>query len=343
MSKKFPGITSVLLITLSLTAPDCFSQKENPLAGNVEKFEMKIETASNILSFDKIATQKAYTLDEREGRGVVTSFLINKGIQGIQSMIDNRKKKFSADYAFAIRNESFYDQVSTEGPFDPTGIRFKGFTVARVLRSGNNAGDTVLVARFSIDTSAGKITDILNNGIFKLKLESFAIKSSRVRLPKHPKTLNLDFEINFLSSYISSSGQIFQDVPVGKFIYSIRNAPMDPNDPGFESFYSNLIKNKSECTGQSFLIPRSAGYFKNDDTKKIESCWGEGIYSVRVAVKESSKNSFVDKLIIFSSSDLLSLANSSLQKKYGVPSSSAGKSSGSSNKPSGSNKTNSSN
>ncbi len=328
MATKSTLLTTTLLTAMIVSTYPGLSQSRGK-TGIAEKLEMKIDTSPEILPLNKIAFQKAYTMDEREGRGIVTSFLINKGVQGIQSLIDNRRKKYSADYSFAIKDESFYDQVSTEGPFDPTGIRFKGFTVARVQRSGNNRGDTVFMARFSLDTSGDKITNIMNNGIFKLKLDTFAIKSSRVRLPKKVKTLNLDFEISFLSSYISSTGQIFQDVPVGKFIYSIRNAPLDPTDPSYASFYSNLPKNRSACTGQSFLIPRSAGYFKNDETKKIEQCWGDGIYSVRVAVKECSKNSFVDKLIIYSSADVLSLGSSALQKQFGGSSSSGSKSSGS--------------
>ena len=127
----------------------------------------------------------------------------------------------------------------------------------------------------------------------------------------------MDFEISFLSSYISNNGQINTDVRVGKFIYSIRNAPLDQNDPSYKEYYQNLPIKNPFCTGQSFLIPRSAGYFKNDKTKKVEQCWGEGLFSIKVAVKESSKNSFVDKLNIYNSADLLSVGNASLQKKYG--------------------------
>ncbi|MCC7400847.1 MAG: hypothetical protein IT214_05110 [Chitinophagaceae bacterium] len=324
MTTNYKMPAALALIFLLLFSIPCFSQPGNG-NGTGEKLEMKIDTSNNMLSFERIAYQKAYTMDERGGRGALTTFLINKGVQGIQSLIENHKKKYAADYSFAIKDESFYDQVSTEGPFDPTGIRFKGFTVARVQRGENNQRDTVFVARFSIDTSGDKITNIMNNGIFKLRLDTFAIKSSRVRLPKKLKTLNLDFEISFLSSYISSTGQIFQDVPVGKFIYSIRNAPMAPEDPSYKEYYSNLIKKRSECTGQSFLIPRSAGYFKNDESKKIEQCWGEGIYSVKVAVKECSRNSFIDKLIIYSSGDVLSLGSSALQKKFGNPSTTGNK------------------
>ncbi len=322
MLRKRIVLPPAMLIAILINGTICFSQSENQ-SPRAEKLEMSIDTSANVLPLDMITAQKGYAAGETPGRGVVASFLINKGVQGIQSMIENRRKKYSADYSFAIKDESFYDHISTDGPFDPTGIRFKGFTVVRVARGENKHGDTLFVAKFSIDTSSNRIREIMNNGIFRLRLDSFAIKTSRVRLPKHVKNLNLDFEINFLSSYISSTGQINQDVTVGKFIYSIRNAPLDPTDPSYDKFYSNLSKRHPECIGQCFLIPRSAGYYKDEDTRVVKPCWGQGIYSVKVSVKECSRNSFVDKLILYSSGDILSLGNSSLQKKYGTTASSS--------------------
>jgi len=284
-----------------------------------EKFEMTVDTTSNIISLDKIRSQKAFTMEEREGRGIIASFLISKGIQGIQSLIDNHRRKFSTDYSFAIKDESFYDQVSIVGPFDPTGIRFKGFKVVRIINGQNEPGDTAFVACFSIDTSVEKINEIMNNGIFRLKLDNFILKSARVRVPKNKRILNMDFDITFISSFISNNGQINTDVTVGRFIYSIRNAPLDKNDPSYKEYYDSLPKRNPFCAGQSFLIPRSSGYFKNDETKKVEQCWGQGMYSIKVAVKESSRNNFVDKVIIYSSRDFLAVGNASLQKKYSPP------------------------
>ena len=306
-----------LLIAILTQTGHTFSQSETKASG-AEKFEMNVDTSNNMISFDKIRYQEAFSMDEREGRGIVTTFMITKGILGIQSLINNRKKKYNSDYSFAIKDESFYDQVSTDGPFDPTGIRFKGFTITRIFNREDQSADTAFLASFSIDTSGDKISEIMNNGIFRLKLDTFILKSGRVKLPKHLKNLNMDLEISFLSSYISNNGQINTDVRVGRFIYSIRNAPLDQNDPSYKEYYQNLPRTNPFCSGQSFLIPRSAGYFKNDKTRKVEQCWGEGLFSIKVAVKESSKNTFVDKLIIYNSTDLLSVGKASLQQKYGT-------------------------
>ena len=317
MTGKNLFLKLALQITILTVTNYSFAQSETKAPGP-EKFEMSIDTSTNIISLDKVRYQTAYSMDEREGRGIVTTFLIKKGIQGIQSMINNRKKKYNADYSFAIKDESFYDQVSTDGPFDPTGIRFKGFTITRIYNWEDKPADTAFLARFSLDTTGDKISEIMNNGIFRLKLDTFILKNGQVKLPRQLKNLNMDFEINFLSSYISNNGQINSDVRVGRFIYSIRNAPLDQNDPSYKEYYQNLVKNNPFCTGQSFLIPRSAGYFKNDKSKKVEQCWGEGLFSIKVAVKESSKNTFVDKLIIYNSNDLLTVGNASLLKKYGT-------------------------
>lgn len=311
---KYPIRISILFFYL-LNTFNSFSQ-QNIRSGGTEVFEMKVDTASNIIAFDKIKYQKAYTLDERSGRGIISSFLIDKSIEGIKSLINNRNKKFNADYSFAIKDESFYDQVSSEGPFDPTGIRFRGFTVARLFKLNNNTSDTAFIARFRLDTSGESISELMNNSIFRLKLDTFILKSAKVSLPRHLKYLNIDIEISFVSSYINTNGQINEDVTLGKFIYTIRNAPLDPTDTDYTSYYKNLPKTNPDCAGYSFLIPRSIGYYKDEETNKIQQCWGEGLYSIKVAVKESSKNRFIDKLIIYSSPDFLSAGNTYLKGKY---------------------------
>src|SRR5258708_15278315 len=120
----------VALIAIITISDYSFSQSESK-ASRPEKFEMTIDTTSNMIPFDKIRYQKAFTMEEREGRGIITSFLITKGVEGIQSLINNRKKKYTADYSFAIKDESFYDKVSTDRPFDPPEIQFQAFKITR--------------------------------------------------------------------------------------------------------------------------------------------------------------------------------------------------------------------
>jgi len=172
--------------------------------------------------------------------------------------------------------------------------------------------DTAFVARFTVDTEPEALQEMLNNGIFRLSLESLTIKTPRVVVPAKDSKLNMDFEISLLSSFIND-GVMNREVLVGKFIYAVRNAPLDPNDPGYATYYQDL--QNTPCIGQSFLVPRSAGYYKSD--KGLDKCWGEGYYTLKVTVKESSKNNFVDKLISFGSEDMMTLGKEALHKKYG--------------------------
>jgi hypothetical protein len=314
MTKKNIIAKFFLFQSFTLIAFLSFSQNKN----SNEKFEITVDKGVNIIPYMKMPVQSLPQPSSATGnRGIVTSFLISKGVQGIQSLIENRKKKYTANYSFAIKDESFYDNISTLGPFDPTGINFKGFKVARVLKNSDGSTDTAFIAKFVIDTSQDKIKELMNNSVFTLKLDSFILKSARVKMPHSSKKLNFDFEINFLASFIGDNGQINSDVCLGKFIYTVRDAPVDANEIGYKEFYENLPKNKPNCTGQAFLVPRSAGYFKNSETGTIEKCYGIGLYSIKAAVKESSKNNFADKLIVYTSSDIITLGNAGLVKKYG--------------------------
>ncbi len=278
-----------------------------------EKFEMKIDAGRNALSFDKLKVQKLPDSEKKATTRGASGILISKVVEGIQKMIDNRQKKYSSSYNFSKKDERFYQDISGDGPFDPTGIRFTGFTVSRLLNvQEGGAADTAFTARFTMDTELEDLQEMLNNGIFRLSLESLTLKKPRVAVPEKDSKLNMDFEISILSSFIND-GDMNREVLVGKFIYSVRNAPLDPNEPGYAKYYEDL--QNTSCIGQSFLVPRSAGYYKTD--KGLAKCWGLGYYTIKVAVKESSKNNFVDKLINFGSEDMMTLGKEALRKKFG--------------------------
>lgn len=283
-----------------------------------EKLALTVQNARDVVDLQKLPLQKPMALGETAGRGI-TGLVVSKVVQGIQSLIDSRQKKYVTSYDFSIKDEKFYQDISSSGPFDPTGIQFRGFSIFRLYENESGAKDTAFIAKFVLDTSRTMLADLLNNSIFRLRLESLEVKKPRVKVADNDPRLNMDFEIRFYSSYLGvtrEAGNFYQDVPVGKFIYTVRNAPLDPAAADYKSFYQKL-KNDS-CIGQSFLIPRSAGYYlKNRQPQQLERCYGQGIYSIIVSVKESSKPVFVDKIISFGSDDVMSLGNEYLQRKYG--------------------------
>lgn len=310
MRKNYPNILFVIFIFLCQATHVIAQQAAKP----VETLSMQMDTARNLIPFASIPVQKPLVMGEDMGSGRgVAGMIVTKVVQGIQQMIDNRQKKYVSEYSFALQDENFYHGISAVGPFDPTAIKFKGFTVARIYTDESGKTDTAFVARFALDTSRENIQEILNNGIFRLRLESFSLRLAKVKVPDADKKLNMDFEISIVSSYLSENGTMNPDVTVGKFVFPVRNAPLDEKDPAYATYYKKL--EKSPCIGQSFLVPRSAGYYNNGNG--FDRCWGVGLYTVKVNVKESSKNTFIDKVISFGSDDVMSIGNDMLRKKYG--------------------------
>jgi hypothetical protein len=70
-----------------------------------------------------------------------------------------------------------------------------------------------------------------------------------------------------------------------------------------------------EVTGKSFVVPRSAGYFKNSDT--IASGYNQGSYSIVVSVKECTKPNFATSIIIENGSSMLDAASKEATGKLG--------------------------
>ncbi len=282
-----------------------------------EDFPINIEVTKELIPFKKIMSQEPQNMEERSGgKGMIEAMIVSKAVQGIMKLIDNRKKRYVSEYNYQIKNGNFYDQISVIGPLDPTGIRFKGFNIARTFQTEDNKTDTGFIAHFSIDTSKNRVLEIMNNGIFRLVLDSIHINHAKVKVPENEKTLNLDFEINFFASYAGQDGTINSEALVGKFIYSVRKAPLDKEQKDYAAYYEK--RKNQECIGFGFLIPRSAGYYKRKSTNSIEKCFGQGVYSISVNVKETSKNSFVDKIIFTGSKDIITIGNATLENKFGV-------------------------
>jgi hypothetical protein len=185
-----------------------------------------------------------------------------------------------------------------------------------MAKNKNGKEDTVLYAKFIIDTTNGRWLEIMNNGIFRLRLDTIYISGSRVKAPKDVKNLSVDIEIDISSTYRSDNGDLNADKPLGKFIYSLRNAPLLNKGEKAEEYYDNLDKTKPSLTGSCFMVPRSAGYYINKEGL-VQPCWGMGLFSVHVSVKETSKMKFIDKLIIWSEDPTVQVGSSTLQKKYG--------------------------
>jgi hypothetical protein len=154
---------------------------------------------------------------------------------------------------------------------------------------------TAITADFEVDKDSVASNEIINDGIFRLKLKNIKVNYAKAKVPVNKDTLNIDFNIEFVTSYVGMDGQLFKDVELGRFILSLRKAPLDSNSKGYTAYYNGL-KNK-RLDGKCFLVPRSFGYYKTPDDNII-SLYNQGMFSIAVVVTECSRSSFVDKMLI---------------------------------------------
>jgi len=251
---------------------------------------------------------------EITSRGAATAFtgsLVSLGVAAVKSVIANEHKKYFAEWKQGLNNLYFYDQPSAEGPFDPTGMQFNGFNITRTFKDHDKIV-TAVSADFEVDKDSVPSNEIINDAIFRLKLKDIKVNYAKAKVPLGKDTINMDFNIVFIASYISKDGQMFKDAELGRFYLSLRKAPLDSAATGYKEYYNNL-KNK-RLDGQCFIVPRSYGHYKTADDSII-SLYNQGMFSLAVDVKECSKNSFVNELIINTSSVAIDYGQSVLMKE----------------------------
>lgn len=263
-----------------------------------EALKMNIKEIRDIVNFKTLDDQPTASLASRGNmaRGFDLSPVVGSALtvatDAIKTVIANEQKKYSAAYQFALTDLYFYDQLSNTGPFDPVGMQFAGFKISRTFINKDGDMDTAFTARFSLDTT--NAYEIFNNSMFRIKLEDFQLKYAKAKVPasNSPK-LNMDMEITFHASYVNQDAILFDHVSLGKFYLFIRNAPLDPSDENYASYYHDL-KGKM-LLGKSFIVPRSFGYHLENGVAKPG--YSQGAYTITVGVKESSRNVFESKLI----------------------------------------------
>ncbi|MBA2746950.1 MAG: hypothetical protein H0U44_12055 [Flavisolibacter sp.] len=307
---------SILSRTLIFFLPVLFSCAGSKLgsAHTKEEMKMNISESPNVIDYGILKQQEVPNLAGRleKGRGPMTGLIggaVSFATDAVKQMIAKDEKKYTAEYQYALTGLYFYDQLSLDGPFDPIGMQFKGF---RLIRMFDNDGkkDTAMVADFELDQT--NPYEIINNSIFRLKLKDIRLNYAKAKVPNNNNFLNMDFEISFKTSYVNGQGDIYKNVELGKFYFFLRNAPLDKSTPEYTAYYE---KQKGKVIdGQSFIIPRSFGYHMTG-MNMTEPAYSQGAYNIEVKVKESSKNLFVNQLIIDNSGNFVDVLENQLKKK----------------------------
>lgn len=288
-----------------------------------EALNMNIKERRNVIDPESVPPQEALTMTERslaergERRGFLAPLagnMVSLATSAVKKMIANDQKKYLAAYQFGLTNLYFYDQLSNESPFDPVGMQFSGFKLARTFISKSGTTDTALVADFVIDTL--NISEIINNSMFRLRVKNFDLRyaKAKVAMNNNEKKLNMDFEISFMTSYVSADGRLYDSVVLGKFYLLLRKAPLIPEEKGYKEYY-NAMKD-SLLTGKSFIVPRSFGYHREPDGQ-MKPGYSQGAYSIQVRVKETSKNNFVTRLVFDNANVVIDAGGTQIKNKLG--------------------------
>ncbi len=283
-------------------------------ANESEEVKMDIREKPDVINYASLQMQDVPDMASRGvgSRGPLSGIVggaVSLASNAVKQMIAKDKKKYNAEYSYGLTDLYFYDQLSVEGPFDPLGLQFSGFKLVRTFENEGKM-DTALTAEFELD--ATNPYEILNNAMFRLKLKSLQLNYAKAKVPGNNNYLNMDFEINFNSSYVNSQGALFKNIELGKFYFFLRKAPLDKTQPGYDAYYQNLVGQKID--GQSFIVPRSFGYHvvsKNN----AQPSYSQGAYNITVNVKESSKNTFVNQMIIDNSGKMVDALGDQLKKK----------------------------
>lgn len=299
MNKKYTVI--ILSFSIILAVTGCIGSKLGSARKN-EKVIMSAPPKRDVINFALLKKQQEQPLTlagrgENKPRGLETAYagtLVSLGVSAVKQVIANENKKYIAQWKQGLNDLYFYDQPSSEGPFDPTGMQFNGFNITRTFRDHNNTV-TALSADFEVDKDSVPSNEIINDAIFRLKLKRIKVNFSKAKVPVGRDTINIDFDISFITSYISKDGQMFKDVELGRFSLNLRKAPLDSTSVGYKEYYDKLKNIRLD--GKCFIVPRSYGHYKTPDNGVI-SLYNQGMFSIAVNVKECSKNTFVNEMLI---------------------------------------------
>jgi hypothetical protein len=304
----------VLVLALGFGLFSCSIFNKNSKS-KAETLTMNIVEDSDHIAYASLQAQEIPSFAARgKARGFPVALAggaISLATDAVKKVIADEQKKYVADYTFALTDLYFYDQLAEDSPFDPVGMQFNGFRIARLVENGNDGRDTAMVVDFELDTD--NPYEIINNSIFRLKLKRIDIKKLKAKMaPGSQNKANLDIEISIRTSYVNADGQLFDNLELGKFYFLLRGAPVGEESEIKNGYFKSLSGTRLD--GKSFIVPRSFGY-RIAAPGVTEPAFSQGAYSITVSVKESTKDNFVNKIISDNSENIIEMLGKKAQQK----------------------------
>jgi hypothetical protein len=270
-----------------------------------EVINASVKENSEVINYALFQQQEIPALADRgQSRGLAVGQVLSFAGKGVMALINMERKKYTATYEQSLTDLVFYDQLSDKSAFDPVGMQFNGFEVLRMVQTSRNTVDTAFYASFEPDLS--NPYEIINNSFFRLKVKDIKldyakakVADSRWYLPwswggkKKRNKLNLDLEIVFRATWVTSDGNYYDNVEIGRFLLTLRDIPLNQKDPARQKYFDDL--KGTLLTGRCTLVPRSFGYYYFSGNQ-LQPCYGQGNYTIEAGIKESGTQNFVLKM-----------------------------------------------
>ncbi|MCR5071055.1 MAG: hypothetical protein K6A62_03930 [Bacteroidales bacterium] len=235
------------------------------------------------------------------GAGYVTTF-IDMGVSAIGQLLtkDARDKqaweetvKKENSFSMTIKTISeisdFYDDVSFDGPMDPSGMKFNG--IGCIKKQGD---DTTFFVSCHINRD--KIHRIVNHSKFELVLDTLIVSPYHSDLPNTRLDIPFSFDerdnfsltlaMQLTSSWMDQLPQMNKDQVLGDFLITV---PVRKEELGPDGYLKYVRANgeapRYAVVGESFIVPRSYMSVRSADGK-MKYSWGTGEYKLAVTLSE---------------------------------------------------------
>lgn len=293
-------ITSLLLVVLLFSATTSLQAQKNMPNEHINLIVIHDKKLSEEINM--VQEEVSQQVEENRFIGLATlgsiaynmimGKLVSGATGGVEKAIERGRAKYNAEWTASVSKDYFYNNVSFNGPFDPSGMQFGGMKTVRLLPNEANPTKLDTAFYFSCHVDKERISDLLKNSRFGLVLDTLLLDLSKTKakLPRNRK-FNLDVNIRITASWVNQATQYFKDQELGNFQLTLKNIVYDPEHP---IYICTDGKDGANLEGSCFIVPRSyCGYIEKspDSDKEIyRNLWGQGEYTMEITVKEQTEN-----------------------------------------------------
>lgn len=214
------------------------------------------------------------------------------------------ESRFTKDLKMLSDIHHFYNQVSTLGPMDPTGMVFDGFTCNQYVQVEGRQEPVFLVC-CRLRTDSLGLRSMVADSRFLLYVDEVyfnpwlcdlpndSLESVNLRIPfdfDRRKDLRLHIKATMTSSYMNQVLQIVRDQELGTFDIEVKIDPsrIQTDENGTRFFHYKYAPGNPDnrlvsVRGDSFIVPRSYVASKANH----EDVWGMGQYKMNLTITET--------------------------------------------------------